>query len=74
VFNHNGEIVREKTLSIELPVDICKDIPVAINIPDKPGGYLLVAEFTPENQPNPIISRRYIKVGALDEYRFYKIK
>ncbi len=74
LLNHNGEIVREKTLHVELPVDIRKDIPVAINLPDQSGGYLLVAEFTPENQSSPIISRRYIKVGEAEEYRFYEMR
>lgn len=74
MLNHNGEIVREKTLNVELPVDIRKDIPVAINLPDKPGGYVMVAEFTPEKQSNPVISRRYIKVGEAEAYSFYEIK
>jgi hypothetical protein len=34
----------------------------------------MVAEFTPEKQSNPVISRRYIKVGEAEAYSFYEIK
>jgi hypothetical protein len=45
-----------------------------ISLPKKPGGYLLIAEFIANGSTNPVISRRYIKVGKVPEYIFFEIK
>ena len=74
LLDHQGKKVREKTMEVELPDNIRKNIPVNINLPEKPGGYLLVAEFTPENKTQPVISRRYLKIGKLKTYRFHELK
>lgn len=51
------------------------NIPFAITLPEKKDGYLLLAEFTSAAETKPVISRRYIKVGADDDhYRFYNMK
>ncbi len=51
-----------------------RDVPVNVKLPGQAGGYLLLAEFTAQidRQPSTVISRRYIKVGEQDEYRFYE--
>ena len=36
------------------------------------GGYVLVAEFTPENG-TPVISRRFLKVGQAANYSYFNI-
>ena len=46
----------------------------SIVLPDTPGGYLLIAEFTPEGTTVPVISRRYIRVGDLTTYGFYELQ
>ena len=40
---------------------------------DQPGNYLLLAEFFPESSQgeNPVISRRYLRVGEIARYEFY---
>lgn len=51
-------------------------VPFAITLPDKSDGYLLVSEYTGDgvNTSKPVISRRYIKVGAEeDKYTFYSL-
>jgi hypothetical protein len=45
-----------------------------ILLPEQPGGYLLVAEFIPEGSGDPVISRRYIRIGAASEYIYYDLK
>jgi len=45
-----------------------------ISLPKKPGGYLLIAEFIANGTIDPVISRRYIKVGKVPEYIFFEIK
>jgi len=48
-------------------------VPTAMVLPAEAGGYLLLAEFTPqiETSPSTVISRRYIRIGKSDEYGFY---
>ena len=45
-----------------------------ISLPKKPGGYLLLAEFLANGTFDPVISRKYIKVGKVSEYNFFEIK
>ena len=50
-------------------------IPASLSLPGKSGGYTLVAEFTPEGEAQPVISRRYIKVGETGlTTPFYELK
>jgi beta-galactosidase len=44
-----------------------------IVLPGKPGGYLLVTEFIPSGSAEPIISRRYIRVGKASEFHYYDL-
>jgi beta-galactosidase len=68
------EILYDKQ-QIELSPTIRTIIPVSIKLPEKAGGYLLVATFTPGNTyGEKTISRRYIKIGNLDNYKFWDIK
>ena len=48
--------------------------PVEITLPKKPGGYLLLAEFIADGRDKPVISRRYIKVGGVKDYKFFEMK
>jgi hypothetical protein len=45
-----------------------------ISLPRKPGGYLLLAEFIPDGASKAIISRRYIKVGKISDYKFFELQ
>jgi hypothetical protein len=43
-----------------------------MTLPSQSGGYVLVAEYTPENGKT-VISRRFIKVGKSENYSYFKL-
>jgi beta-galactosidase len=69
-----GKSVTGNLFDVELVPMITSVIPANLTLPDQPGGYLLVSEFTPEGTSQPILSRRYIKVGNLPGYTFFDLK
>lgn len=73
LIDSNGNPVSEQALPIDLPSFLRSNIPVNMKLPDLAGGYLLVAEFTPENGKTAI-SRRYLKVGNLSSYQYFNQK
>ncbi len=68
-----GQEVISQDLSMTIPQRYRENRAVLLDLPKQPGGYLLLAEFTPEGRKEPVISRRYIKVGKLDKYEFYTV-
>ena len=50
--------------------------PVSLRLPKKAGGYLMTAEYRPFSRPgaDPVISRRYVKVGEAAAYTFFEMK
>ena len=50
-------------------------IPTFFKLPEKAGGYLIIAEYYPEGYTQPVISRRYLKIGNSpnEKYEFYEI-
>lgn len=74
LYNSAGEIVFEKEFSTVLPPNIKKDFPIKLDIPNSPDGYLLITEFLADNESQPVISRRYLKVGQLSEYNYFNYK
>ncbi|MDZ7314731.1 MAG: glycoside hydrolase family 2 [candidate division KSB1 bacterium] len=71
LLNGDGESIWSKQLSVEIPPYANRYIPVVLTLPEKPGGYLLTAEFTPESG-STVISRRYLRVGET-EARYYDL-
>ncbi len=69
-----GRSVAGNLFDVELVPMITSVIPANLTLPDQPGGYLLVSEFTPEGTSQPILSRRYIRVGNLPGYTFFDLK
>jgi len=47
---------------------------VEVSLPKNPGGYLLIAEFLSDGAIDPVISRRYIKVGKLPEFKYFELQ
>jgi hypothetical protein len=45
-----------------------------ITLPEKPGGYILLARFTPEDTGKPVLSRRFIRVGNLQKYMYFNFQ
>ena len=74
LYDHQGKVVWQKDTKTELPTDIQKEIPILLTLPEVAGGYTLAAEFYAETQTKPVISRRYIKVGQPDEYKYFELK
>ncbi len=70
----DGKAISKKLVNVSLLPINRTNYPLTIDLPKKAGGYLLVAEFSPEGVSQPIISRRYIKVGNSDRYRFFEMK
>ena len=68
----SGKSVSEQTQKVKLTSFLRTDIPISINLPSQTGGYVLVAEFTPENGKT-VISRRFIKIGKSDNYHYFKL-
>ena len=72
LIDQNGQSSEEQNLDVKLDSYLRTDIPVAMKLPSKEGGYLLVAEFTPENG-KPVLSRRFLKIGRLANYSYFKL-
>ena len=70
--NQEGKSFAEQNFPVNLNSFVRTDIPVSILMPAQSGGYILVAEFTPENG-NPVISRRFLKIGKATDYSFYQL-
>lgn len=69
-----GKKSTEKQMAVSLPALTRINIPTAIKLPEQTGGYVLVTEFMPEGKSQPVISRRYLKVGTSSNYSFYEMK
>jgi beta-galactosidase/beta-glucuronidase len=74
VLDSDGKTVFKKNMPVNFSAFDRSSYPAEITLPKKPGGYLLVAEFMAENSNKPVISRRYIKVGDLEDYKFFEMK
>jgi beta-galactosidase len=74
LLNAAGKTMLEQTLKVELRSLGRSDYPSKLILPDKPGGYLMVAAFTPSGSTTSLISRRYIRAGTPDTYTYYTFK
>jgi hypothetical protein len=72
IYDSAGKSGPEQSMAVTLPSYLRKDLPVAITLPREPGGYLLVAEFRPENGP-AVLSRRFIRIGEIPNYTYYNL-
>ena len=70
----DGKTVSKQNIPVTFSQFDRSGISVDISLPKKPGGYLLIAEFLANGTIDPVISRRYIKVGKVPEYNFFEIK
>jgi beta-galactosidase len=72
IINSKGQSSKEQALSVKLDSYVRTDIPVSMILPAEVGGYVLVAEFTPDNGTS-VISRRFLKIGAAADYSFFQL-
>ena len=75
LMNGKGDVVTQQDISIRMDPLGKTTLPCRIALPTEKGGYLLVSEFFPEGKNQPVISRRYLKVGDSkeDKYGFFNI-
>lgn len=73
IVDATGKAIVETTKKVTLGTLTATNVPVCISVPDKTGGYLVTAAFTAEGSNEPVISRRYIKVGESAAYKFYDL-
>jgi hypothetical protein len=74
LLNSDGKTILEKSVPLVLSAFDRSFVATEISLPAKAGGYLLLAEFIAEGKKDPVISRRYIKVGIVPEYRYFEIQ
>lgn len=74
LLDKSGTNVWDKVIDLILPACENKFIPICMDLPEKPGGYLILAEFVENGKKEPVLSRRYIKVGSAEEYSFYDVE
>jgi hypothetical protein len=76
LINSKGEVVVQQDMTVSIDPFGKKMLPRMIELPEEKGGYLLVAEYFPEGKNQPVISRRYLKIGDSpdDKYEFYDMK
>lgn len=72
LYDESGNVTQLENKTISIPAAGNTNIPAYFTLPELPGGYLLVAEFTPQGGEK-VISRRYLKVGETDKYRFFNL-
>ncbi len=73
LFDDTGEAVIRKQSEITIDPYGKLLIPTALKLPEKPGGYVIVAEYYPAGKIDPVISRRFIKVGESQSFKYYEI-
>ena len=73
LIDSQGETISQQDKPILIDPFGKKTLPCLMELPKTSGGYLLVAEYFPEGKNQPVISRRYLKVGdsSNEKYDFY---
>ena len=73
ILDSRGRESQSKTIPVDIPAYGKQYVPASLSLPRQGGGYLLLAEFTPEGEKgnNPVISRRYLRVEGKDRYEFF---
>ena len=68
-----GKAVVEQQTSVTVAGYGKAYTPVRMILPRQPGGYLLMAEYVPDGNTArvPVLSRRYINIGAIPRYEYF---
>ncbi len=71
LYDQQGKITVQQTKPVTIPALGKSYLPVVMTLPAQEGGYTLVVSFTGDKQ-EPVISRRYLKIGKPAAYAFYE--
>jgi beta-galactosidase len=74
ILDNEGKTSTKKVVSVSISSFDRSSIAVEMVLPKKPGGYLLLAEFFADGSKRPIISRRFIKVGVVHQYKYFDMQ
>lgn len=74
IIGSDGKTISKKNIQVTFTAFDRSEISVEMLLPDKSGGYLLVAEFLADGTIDAVISRRYVKVGNASEYSFFELR
>jgi hypothetical protein len=76
IFDAGGKAVLNRAVDIAVPEYGKSYNPVSVKLPKKSGGYLIAAEYRSGSAPKaePVVSRRFVKVGNKTDYAFYELK
>jgi beta-galactosidase len=74
IIDGTGKSVQKKSMQITISAFDRSPFQTILSLPEKPGGYLLTAEFLANGRSDPVISRRFLKVGLLPEYRYFEMQ
>lgn len=73
LFDSAGKVVHQDEITCSTCAYFKSSVPYCMALPEIPGGYLLTVEFQRDETSQPVISRRYIKVGTASEYKYHEI-
>ena len=74
ILGSDGKVISKKVIPVVLTAFDRSALSTEVTLPGKPGGYLLTAEFKAEGTSRSALSRRFIKVGKLSDYKFYEMQ
>ncbi|WP_114778561.1 glycoside hydrolase family 2 protein [Botryobacter ruber] len=72
LLNSKGVAVFKDTVPVTIAASDRTEIPYTIKLPKAADGYLLETSFTENGRQDKLLSRRYLKVGKQDQYKFYE--
>ena len=73
LLDNTGKAVIKKQTEISIDPYGKLLIPTLLKLPERAGGYVIVAEYYPGGQIDPVISRRFIKIGESKFFDFFEI-
>jgi hypothetical protein len=74
ILNSDGKTMAKNIFPVILSAFDRSSVPAEVSLPKKPGGYLLLAEFLADGSKEPVISRRFVKVGVVPEYKYFEMQ
>jgi hypothetical protein len=74
MLDSGGKTVLEKIIPVVLSGFDRSFLQAEITLPKQAGGYLILAKFIANGSQEPVVSRRYIKVGKAADYKYYEMQ